>query len=103
MAATGVTGIESTPGNSGVVVMRRVVHGVAEFTFVNLWESMDSIKRFAGPNPERAVFYPEDDRYLVSRWRSVEHHDVVGGHLAGDRFVAPNTSLHAAAQTHDSR
>jgi len=103
MNATGVVEFESTPGNAGVVVTRRIVDGVAEFTFISLWESMDAIKRFAGPDPERAVFYPEDDRYLVTRWRSVEHHDVVGGHMAGDRKGAPNTSIHATAQTNSSR
>lgn len=103
MVATGVTDIESTAGNRGVILARRVIEGVAEFTFISLWDSMESIKLFAGPNPERAVFYPEDDRYLVTRWRSVEHHDVVAGHAAGDRFGAPNTTHHAAAQAHDSR
>jgi heme-degrading monooxygenase HmoA len=103
MNTTGVAGIASTPGNAGVIVTRRVVAGVAEFTFISLWETMDAIKRFAGPDPERAVFYPEDDRYLVTRWRSVEHHDVVGGRMAGDRIGAPNTSIHATAQTHSSR
>ncbi|HEY5094345.1 MAG TPA: hypothetical protein VII69_04410 [Candidatus Eremiobacteraceae bacterium] len=103
MTATGVTEIESLQGNRGVIVTRRIVEGVAEFTFVSLWDSMDSIKRFAGPAPERAVFYPEDDRFLVTRWRSVEHHEVVGGHVAGHRSGAPNTIDHAAAQTHDPR
>lgn len=99
---TGVTEIEAIPGNRGVIVTRRIVEGVAEFTFLSLWDSMESIKRFAGPAPERAVFYPEDDRYLVTRWRSVEHHDIVGGHMAGQRSGAPNTTDHAA-QTHDPR
>jgi heme-degrading monooxygenase HmoA len=102
MAATGVVEIESLAGNRGIIVTRRVIEGVAEFTFISLWDSMESIVRFSGPDPSRAVFYPEDDRYLVTRWRSVEHHEVVGGYAAGDRFGAPNTSLHAA-QTHDPR
>jgi len=103
LTATGVTEIESIQGNRGVMVTRRIIEGVAKFTFVSLWDSMESIRRFAGPTPERAVFYPEDDRFLVTRWRSVEHHEVVGGHVAGDRFGAPNTTDHAAAQTHDPR
>ncbi|HKW44992.1 MAG TPA: hypothetical protein VJN22_04985 [Candidatus Eremiobacteraceae bacterium] len=103
IAATGVTETSALPGNNGVIVTRRVIDGVAEFTFISLWESMDAVERFAGPHPERAVFYPQDDRYLVTRWRSVEHHDVVGGTMAGARFGATNTSHHAAAQTHSTR
>ncbi|MGH7701050.1 MAG: hypothetical protein ACREMJ_11115 [Gemmatimonadales bacterium] len=29
--------------------------------------------RFAGPDVERAVFYPEDDRFLVARATTVRH------------------------------
>jgi heme-degrading monooxygenase HmoA len=103
MNNTGAAEIESIPGNAGVMVTRRVVDGIAEFTFISLWDSMESIKRFSGPDPTRAVFYPEDNRFLVTRWRSVEHHEVVGGKMAGDRIGAPNTSIHATAQTHDPR
>ena len=103
MNATGVAEIESIRGNVGVLLTRHVKDGIAEFTFISLWDSMDSIKLFSGPDPDRAVFYPEDDRYLVTRWWSVEHHDVVGGRMAGDRIGAPNTLTHAAAQANDTR
>ena len=102
MRKTGAAEIEAMPGSRGVILTRRVIDGIAEFTFMSLWDSMDSITSFSGPNVERAVFYPEDDRYLVTRWRSVEHHEVVGGHAAGYGLGAPNTIDHAA-QTHSSR
>jgi len=44
---------------------------------VSLWESEDSIRRFAGDTIDRAVFYPEDDRYLVERDEHVDHFEVV--------------------------
>jgi hypothetical protein len=43
---------------------------------VTLWESMDAVVAFAGPRPEQAVFYPEDDRYLVERGLVVDHFEV---------------------------
>ena len=51
---------------------------------MSLWDSMESVRRFAGDEPTRAVFYPEDDRYLVSRETEVTHFDLVSGeeHLA---------------------
>jgi hypothetical protein len=38
---------------------------------------MDAVRAFAGEDPERAVFYPEDERYLVERDLTVTHYDVV--------------------------
>jgi hypothetical protein len=36
------------------------------------------VARFAGPDVERAVFYPEDDRFLVDRDETVAHYEVAG-------------------------
>jgi len=49
----------------------------AEFVFVSLWESMDAIRAFAGPDLERARYYSEDEAYLVSLPEYVEHYEVV--------------------------
>jgi uncharacterized damage-inducible protein DinB len=38
---------------------------------------MDGIRRFAGPDPERARYYPEDERFLTALEPNVEHFDVV--------------------------
>lgn len=38
---------------------------------------MESVRDFAGPEPERAVFYPEDDAFLVERENSVAHYEVL--------------------------
>jgi hypothetical protein len=34
------------------------------------------VQRFAGENPEQAVFYPEDDRFLVDRDLTSTHYEV---------------------------
>lgn len=78
---TGLREYASTPGNRGVLTLRRIVPRPdgdrAEFLLVSLWDSMESIRAFAGPEPERAVFYPEDDRFLVDRDNGVSHYQVV--------------------------
>jgi heme-degrading monooxygenase HmoA len=51
----------------------------AEFVVTSLWASRDAIRVFAGDEIERAVFYPEDDRYLVDRETTVTHYEVVAG------------------------
>lgn len=74
--ATGVVGCRSTGGNTGVQILTRVDGDVAEFVFVSFWESMDAIRAFAGEDTERAVYYPEDKRYLLSLEPTVRHYEV---------------------------
>jgi heme-degrading monooxygenase HmoA len=57
-------------------MLRRDVGDDTEFLLVTLWDSLDAVKAFAGPDYETAVFYPEDDRYLVERDRAVTHYFV---------------------------
>ena len=75
--ATGA-GYAATPGNLGAWLMYRIEGDRAEVQTLSLWASMDAIHGFAGGDVERAVFYPEDDRFLVDR-DLVAHHWVVGG------------------------
>jgi heme-degrading monooxygenase HmoA len=77
MDATGVAGYTSTPGNRGVWMLSRDVDGKTEFLMFTLWDSMEAVEAFAGERPEVAVFYPEDDRFLVERDEFVSHYDVV--------------------------
>lgn len=74
---TGFAEYAATPGNRAVLGLRRVRDGRAEFLLLTLWESEEAIRRFAGATPERAVFYPEDERYLVERGETVDHWEVV--------------------------
>lgn len=74
---TGFAEYRATPGNRGVFALCHVEHGRAEFQVISLWESEEAIRRFAGDPVERAVFYPEDDRFLVDRELHVHHQQVV--------------------------
>lgn len=74
---TGVRACQETPGNRGVFVLRRVSDGRAEFLFVSLWDSMQAIHAFAGPDADKAVYYPEDARYLLEMEPGVAHHEVL--------------------------
>ena len=74
---TGFAEYRGTPGNLGVLALRRVAGGRAEFLLLTLWESEEAIRRFAGDDPGRAVFYPEDERFLIERGEHVDHFEVV--------------------------
>lgn len=73
---TGLKEYEETEGNRGAWILWREVDGRAEFLTVSLWDSRRSIQAFAGDDIDRAVFYPQDDRYLVDRELSVTHYEV---------------------------
>jgi heme-degrading monooxygenase HmoA len=75
---TGIAGYHSTPGNRGAWALWRVEGDRAEIVTVSLWESRSVIEAFAGQDIERAVFYPEDDRYLIDRDLTVRHYEVAG-------------------------
>lgn len=78
---TGLKEYRETPGFKGVTVLRRDIGEKSEYVLITLWESFEAIKRFAGPEPERAVYYPEDDRYFPESERRPEvlHYEVLSG------------------------
>jgi heme-degrading monooxygenase HmoA len=77
---TGLADYARTPGNRGYqMVTRDLGDGTTEVSTMSWWDSMDSIRGFAGDEPERARYYPEDDAFLVERPEHVEHHLVEAG------------------------
>jgi heme-degrading monooxygenase HmoA len=84
MEATGVPGYAATPGNRGVWMLRRDVGDRTEFVMFTLWDSLDAIKAFAGEDHATAVFYPEDDRFLVERDLEATHYTVAAEVAAGE-------------------
>ncbi len=77
MKKTGLPGYLDTEGNRGAILLRRDHHeDLTDFVFLSRWDSFDSIQSFAGDDHERAVFYPEDDAFLVDRDTHVDHYEV---------------------------
>jgi heme-degrading monooxygenase HmoA len=76
---TGLKEYRATPGCRGVLVLRRPVGESSEYVLVTLWDDMDAVRRFAGAEPERAVYYPEDDQYFPPEERGpfVKHFEVL--------------------------
>jgi heme-degrading monooxygenase HmoA len=78
---TGFMEYRSTPGNRGLLALRRTQGDRCEYLLLTLWDSIDAVKAFAGADVEKAVFYPEDDRFLVERDLTSTHLDVVANSL----------------------
>ena len=84
IAETGGTGYASTPGNLGwQMLFRDLGDGTSEVVTLSWWRALDDIRAFAGADIEAAHYYPEDDRYLLERPRTVEHSEVADGSLFG--------------------
>ena len=80
---TGLADYANTPGNLGYqMITRELPDGTTEVATMSWWESMDSIRGFAGDQPELARYYPEDDRFLVERPEHVEHAIVEAGRVS---------------------
>jgi heme-degrading monooxygenase HmoA len=76
MVETGVAGYAKVPGNRGVWMLRRDVDDRTEFIMFTLWDSLEAVKAFAGDDYESAVFYPEDDHFLIERDLRAAHFQV---------------------------
>ena len=78
--STGMAEYRATPGNQGAWMLARDLgEGRTEIVTLSFWASRDVIRAFAGDDIEQAVFYPEDERFLVDRETTVTHFDVVAG------------------------
>jgi heme-degrading monooxygenase HmoA len=78
LQATGLKEYAATGGNRGVYTLCRVSDGQAEFLLLTLWDSWNAIKAFAGPDFEKAVYYPEDNKFLLSLDPHVTHYELLG-------------------------
>ena len=77
---TGLRDYADTAGNRGVSVLRREQGEHCEIMLVSLWDSMEAVRAFAGEHPERSVYYPEDEQYLLEMEPLVRHYEVAGRH-----------------------
>ncbi len=74
---TGLADLAATQGNRGLLLLRRTEGDVTHFLLTSFWDSVESIKRFAGEDYARARYYDEDDDFLLEREPLVAHYDVV--------------------------
>lgn len=73
MRTVAVPDYKATPGNLGAYAMRRIVGEVAHFEMLTLWESLEAIARFAGPEAETAKYYEFDKDFLLEFEPTARH------------------------------
>lgn len=76
---TGMKDYLACRGNRGASLLCHEVPGEqrAEFLFISYWESVESIKEFAGADIETAHYYPEDKKFLLELEPKVTHYEVL--------------------------
>ena len=74
---SGLKEYRETPGNRGITVLRRTEGDRAHFLLISFWDSLEAIRRFAGPNLDRAVYYPKDKEFLLEFEPTVSHYEVL--------------------------
>jgi hypothetical protein len=61
---TVLPGLQGVAGYRGGYVLRREGGDEVEFVVINLFDTLDAVRRFAGPDVETPVFEPEARRLL---------------------------------------
>ena len=73
---TGIANAKTTSGNLGAYIYNQSQDNYEHFFLVSYWDCMESIKCFAGQNPQIAVCYPEDYKYELISDPIVLHHEI---------------------------
>ncbi len=76
LLARAIPDYASTPGNVTAQILRREEGDVTHFITFTHWESLESIRAFAGDDISRAKYYPEDAGYLLEFELTVAHYEV---------------------------
>ena len=71
-------GLREVEGYKGGYVLRRDAADEVEFLVLNLFDSLESVKRFAGPDFAAAVFEPEAKTLLRRIEPTATHYEVLG-------------------------
>jgi hypothetical protein len=76
---TGIADYRGTPGNLGALMAVNDLDAErTEVVTLSLWSSWEAIRAFASDSPDLARYYPEDDRFLLERPRTVKHCEAFG-------------------------
>lgn len=74
---TGVKDTSSTPGFKGAQIFVRELDNSTEISLISYWDTLDSIKAFAGDDIGVARLYPEDYKYALEPDDFVLHYEVL--------------------------
>jgi len=65
---------QSIDGLKELYFTRRDEGDISHFLLITIWESMAAVEKFAGADPSKAKYYPEDDRFLLEKDANSRNH-----------------------------
>lgn len=68
--------LKNIPGYQGAHLLRREADGQVEFLAITLWDSIETTKKFSGPDPNVAIVEPEGRAALTTFDNFARHYDV---------------------------
>jgi hypothetical protein len=74
---TGLNDYAAIKGNRGGFLFKRQEGNITHFQTPTFWDDYGAIKEFAGPDYEKARYYPEDKDYLLEFEVLVTHSEVL--------------------------
>jgi heme-degrading monooxygenase HmoA len=75
--------LKDIAGNHGAYLLRREADGQVEFLAVTLWDSIETVKSFAGPDPDVAIVEPEGRVALTEFDDFARHYEVAYSNALG--------------------
>ncbi len=93
LKTTGMKDYSHTPGNIGASILMRDDGDNTEFVIISRWKSMEAIKEFAGEDPSKARYYPEDRKFLLELEPKVKHYELAfeSGRSEGETWRLPSS------------
>lgn len=76
MRSRAIPDYRGTEGFVRLDFLRRLDTEAAHFQLTTFWNDLDSIRKFAGEEYQRAKYYPEDHDYLLEFEEYVIHFEV---------------------------
>ena len=74
--------LERIVGFQGLFLVTRQHGDEVEYVVQTLWDSMDAIRTFAGPRPERAMVEPAAAALLLRFDETVDHYEVLSAPIS---------------------
>lgn len=72
---TGLKDYKTIKGNLSVKLLQRTEGDISHILTVTEWDSVESIKAFAGEEYQLAKYYPGDEKYLLEFEKHVVHYE----------------------------
>lgn len=73
-------GVSKVQGYKGSYLLRKDSPDEVEFITIMLWDSIDALRAFAGPNYETSIIPEERRRYLSRHDAKAAHYEIVSTH-----------------------